>query len=245
MSTPSTERARASAWQSWETWCRLNGYEPFGIRTGLAEYLLWLVDPFGGALSAASANLAYWAVRSELLKAGWRDPAHDPTVLSALAEIRLDDDLKKPRRLQRHFTREEVEHLTASIDDASLRGIRDRALIWLGYEGELRPSRLTVLRWRHVTFGEFDASVKLVGRSTTSTKTLTLYEDEGPLAAMTAWYELRRRRGEEPVFVSIPWSDRRVSSTPLSTSDVSRIVAKRALEAGLGKANGMALVRSR
>ena len=36
----------------------------------LAEYLLWLVDPYGQALSAVSANLAYWAVRSDLLKAG-------------------------------------------------------------------------------------------------------------------------------------------------------------------------------
>lgn len=244
MSTTSTERARASAWQSWETWCRLNGYQPFGARTALAEYLRWLVDPYGGALSAASAYLAYWAVRSSLLKAGWRDPARDPGVLSALAEIRFDDDLSKPRRQQRHFTREEIEHLTASIDETSPRGVRDKALIWLGYEGGLRPSRLVILRWRHVEFGEFDAIVKILGRSPKFTKSVTLYEDEEPLAALRAWHELRRRREDEPIFTSIPWSDKRISSTALSTSDVSRIVAKRALEAGLGPANGMALIRS-
>jgi hypothetical protein len=83
MTNTATERARASAWQSWETWCRLNGFEPFGVRTGLAEYLLWLVDPYGGALSAASAYQAYWAIRSSFLKAGWRNPARDPTVLAA------------------------------------------------------------------------------------------------------------------------------------------------------------------
>jgi hypothetical protein len=66
----------------------------------------------------------------------------------------------------------------------------------------------------------------------------------GVYGVLKAWYGLRRRRGNELVIVSIPWSGRRVSSTPLSTSDVSRIVAKRALEAGLGKANGMALVRA-
>ncbi len=245
MSTTATERARASAWQSWESWCRLNGLQPFGVRTALAEYLLWLVDPYGGALSAASANLAYWAVRSELLKAGWRDPARDPAVLAALAEIRLDDDLKKPRRLHRHFTREEIAHLTASIDDASPRGVRDRAIVWLGYEGSLRPSRLVILRWRHVGFGEFDASIKILARSPKATKTVTLYEDEEPLAAMKAWHELRRRRDDEPVFTSIPWTDKRISSTALSTGDVGRIVAKRALEAGLGQANAMALIRNR
>lgn len=243
MSTTSTERARASAWQSWETWCRLNGLQPFGVRTALGEYLRWLVDPYGGALSAASANLAYWAIRSSLLKAGWRDPARDPAVLGALAEIRLDDDLKKPRRLHRHFTREEIEHLTASIDESSPRGVRDRALFWLSHEGGLRPSRLVILRWRHVEFSEFDATIKILSRSPKATKTVTLFEDEEPLAALWTWHQLRRRRDDEPVFVSIPWSDKRVSSTPLSTGDVGRIVAKRALDAGLGKANAMALIR--
>lgn len=38
-----------------------------------------------------------------------------------------------------HFTCKEIEHLTASIDETSLRGERDRALVWLGYEGDLRP----------------------------------------------------------------------------------------------------------
>jgi integrase len=243
MTNTATDRARASAWQSWETWCRLNGYEPFGVRTGLAEYLLWLVDPYGGALSAASAYQAYWAIRSSFLKTGWRDPARDPAVLAALAEIRRNENLKKPRQLQRHFTREEIQHLTASIDDSSVRGVRDQALIWLGYEGALRPSRLTILRWRHVEFGEFDATIKILGRSPKFTKTVTLYEQEEPLSALKDWYGLRRRRGDEPVFVSIPWSDRRVSSTPLSTSDVSRIVAKRSLEAGLGQANAMTLIK--
>jgi integrase len=245
MTTNSTERSRTSAWQSWETWCRLNGYEPFAVRTGLAEYLLWLVDPYGGALSAASAYQAYWAVRSSLLKAGWRDPANDPAVLASLAEIRLDDDLKKPRRLQRHFTREEIEHLTASIDDSSVRGARDKALIWLGYEGALKPSRLTILRWRHVEFGEFDVTIKILFRPPKASKTITLYEDEEPIAAMRAWHELRRRRPDEPVFTSIPWSDKRVSSTALSAGDVGRIVAKRALDAGLGNANAMTLIRNR
>jgi integrase len=245
MATTSTERARTSAWQSWELWCRLNGYEPFAVRTGLAEYLLWLVDPYGGALSAASAYQAYWAVRSSLSKAGWRDPASDPVVLAALAEIRLDDDLKKPRRSLRHFTREEIEHLTASIDDGSLRGIRDRAMIWLGYEGGLHPSRLVILRWRHIEFSEFDATVKILGRSPKFTETVAFYEDEEPLTAVKAWHEVRRRHDDEPVFSSIPWTDKRVSSIALTTGDVGRIVAKRALEAGLGKANGMALVRAR
>jgi len=241
----STERVRASAWQSWESWCSLHGYEPFGARTALAAYLQWLVDPYGGNLGTASANLAYWAVRSTLLRSGWRDPARDPAVRDALAEIRLDDDLAEPRRLTRRFARDEIERIVAAIPLVSPRGLRDRALLWLGHEGSLRAGQLTALTWRHVAFDEFEASVKILGRSTKDTRIVTLYESEEPLAALVAWHNVRNRRTSEPVFVSIPWNDRRVSSMPLSTSDVSRIVTKRAQEAGLGRANASALVRHR
>jgi integrase len=237
----STERTRASAWQSWESWCSLHDYEPFGARTALAEYLQWLVDPYGGKLGASSANLAYWAVRSTLIHSGWRDPARDPAVTVALTLIRHDDELAGRRRRARRFTREEIEQIVAAIPVDSPRGLRDRALLWLGHEGSMRAGELTTLTWRHVAFMEFEATVKVLGNSPRDTHTVTLYEQEEPLAALVAWHDVRRRRDAEPVFVSIPWNDRRVSSTPLSTSDVSRIVAKRALDVGLGRANASAL----
>jgi integrase len=147
-------------------------------------------------------------------------------------------------RVQRHFTREEIERLTSSIDDSSLKGVRDRAMIWLGYEGDLRPSRLVLLRWRHVEFGEFDATINILGRSPKFAKTFSLCENGDALAAMKAWHEVRRRRSDEPVFVSIPRSDKRVSNIALTTGDVGRIVTLRTLDAGLGDANGKSLARA-
>jgi integrase len=245
MPNTSTERARASAWQSWESWCSLRGYEPLGARTALAEYLQWLVDPFGGKLGTSSANLAYWAVRSTLIRSGWRDPARNPAVTAALTLIRHDDELAGRRRRARRFTREEIERIVAAIPVDSPRGLRDRALLWLGHEGSIRAGELTAITWRNVTFDEFEARVKVRGHSSRAVRIVTLYESEEPLAALVAWHDVRRRRNTEPVFVSIPWNDRRVSSTPLSTSDVSRIVSRRALDVGLGRANASALVRHR
>lgn len=148
-----------------------------------------------------------------------------------------------PERPQPHFTRKEIELLTASIDNSSLRGVRDRAMIWLGYEGNLRPGRLVLLLWRHVEFSEFDATIKILGRSAKFTKVLTLDEHSETLAAMRTWYEVRPRRSDEPVFASVPRSDKRVSSTALRTGEVGRIVTKRALGAGLGEANGKDLIQ--
>jgi integrase len=245
MSKTTTERTRSSAWQGWESWCRPRGYESLGAHSPLAEYLEWLVDPYGANLGASSAMVAYWAIRSTHLRASWRDPAFDPTVARTLSEIRSDSNLSKPRRLARRFSHEEVEAITSSISTDSPRGLRDAALLWLGYEGALRANRLTALHWRHVKFAEYGAQIKILGRSAKNNRVVTLYEQEEPLAALKAWYGVRRRRGDEPVFVSIPWSNNRVSSNQLSTSDVSRIVARRTGDAGLGQANASALVRRR
>jgi site-specific recombinase XerC len=177
------------------------------------------------------------------VRSGWRDPTRDPAVTATLAEIRLDGEFSEPRRLTRRFSREEIEQIVAAIPVDSPRGLRDRALLWLVHECSLRAGQSTALRWRHVAFAEFEATVKVLGSSPKDTRTVTLYESEEPLAALVAWRDVRNRRTNEPVFVSIPWNDRRVSSTPLSTSDVSRIVSRRALDVGLGPANASALVR--
>ena len=242
----STERIRAHAWESWTRWCVLNDYEPLGVRTALAEYLRWLVDTDGdggGGLSTSSALQAYWAVRSGLLAASWRDPARDPTVQLALREIRALEATTKPTGARR-LTREEIETIVNAIDGLGPRGLRDRALLWLGHEGALRPGQLVSLRWRHITFADHNATIRVIGRNTRAQQLVTLYEDEEPLAAMVAWRGARRRDDTEPVFTSIPWNDARVSSKQLSTSDVSRIVQRRAEVVGLSDVSASSIRRS-
>lgn len=216
-----------------------------GQSQALAEYLEWIIDPLGGGLSIASANLAYWAVRSARKHAGWHDAERDPVTRSALAFLRgiqSGDELPRSNRAPRRFTRDELVLLTEAIEPGSLRGLRDRALLWLGYEGSLKSGELTSLKWRDIHFDEFDASVR-VRLHSRKVHVVTLYEQEEPLEALLAWRTARRRRDNEQVFSSIPWNDRRISSNPLSTSDVTRIVARRALEARLGKATASTLLR--
>jgi integrase len=241
----STERIRVHAWESWTQWCVQNGHEPFAVRTALAEYLRWLVDPDvdGGGHSAASAYQAYWAVRSGLLASSWRDPARDPTVRSALAEIRALEAATKSTGARR-LTREEIESITAVINIDGPRGLRDRALIWLGHEGSLRPGQLVALRWRHVERGLHDTEIRIIGRNTRNQRLVTLYEGEEPLAAFAAWRGVRRRGANEPVFSSIPWNDARVSTKPLSTSDVSRVVQRRAEVVGLSGVSASSIRRT-
>lgn len=200
---------------------------------------MWLVDPCGANQSPSSARVAYWAVRVSQRRAMMLDPATSREIRDALAKVNA---LKTVSPSKPRLSRTDVETMTAALN-GSLRGRRDAALVWLIWEGRMNRSQVVSLRWRHVVFDEFSATVKIIGRSTRDVRLVTLHEGEEPLIALLAWCDARRRRDDEPVFTSIPWNGRRVSSVPLSTNDVSRIVRRRSLEAGLGPANARSLIR--
>ncbi|MHB1252464.1 MAG: hypothetical protein ACYC0I_10090 [Acidimicrobiales bacterium] len=143
MASESTERARASAWRSWESWCRLHGYDPMGQSQALAEYLEWIGDPLGGGLSVASANLAYWAVRLARKQAGWHDAEKDPVTRSALIVLRgiqTGTSSPRPPHAARRFTRDELVSLTEAIESGSLEAE-------LHQRSTLTSCRLEARRW--------------------------------------------------------------------------------------------------
>ncbi len=167
------------------------------------------------------------------------DPATNREIREALAQV---NSLRTIPRTMTRLSRSDVELMTEPLGD-SLRARRDATLIWLVWECRMNRNQAVSLRWRHVAFDGYNATVKIIGRSTRDVRIVTLHEGEEPLEALLEWRQVRRRRDDEPVFTSIPWNDRRVSSVPLSTNDVSRIVRRRSLEAGLGPANARSLIR--
>ncbi len=217
----SSERAFAHAWAKWESWCDDRGLSPVGHQVPLEEYLRWLVDPMGGGLSASSARSAYWAVRRTLRRQWWRDV----TYYVNLADVLGEEERRAPRRRARP-TRADIERATACLG-SSPREVRDAVVLWVSHEGRLRPGQLVALRWRHVTWDEDGAVVTVIHPRPRLTRRFRLWEDEEPIAALRALYALRRRRADEPVVSSIPWTNDRVSSNPLSVIDIRRITAQR------------------
>ncbi len=232
MPAPSTLRSRAWAWRSWETWCAHEGHPALPADPELvADYLVWLA----GRSSMATVDAAVAALRATSFAAGHLDPTMHYRVRWTRADLRRD--IGASRRPVRRVADHELAAIVASIrltDDGGrprLGGVRDRALLLVGAAGSLRPGQLAGLRWRDV-----DARLSGVWLRVRAGQARTVVvRREGPAGdpvdALEAWRVAVHPRRSDPVFVPVSWKGR-PGSTPLSSAIVSRIVARRAAEAG-------------
>nr|WP_225224787.1 site-specific integrase [Cellulomonas sp. JH27-2] len=181
------------------------------------------------------------AIAAEHAASGLPDPTTAAGVRLARSGIRRTVGTA-PRRQAHPLTTDEVRRIVATCDPESLRGLRDRALILLGFGAALRRSDLTGLDVRDVVFkpsglvvtlrrskGDQDGEGQVVG-------VVRGHGDTDPVNAVRVWLRTAGLdQADEPLFQRIAWSDRRaVRGTRLSGQAVRDVLVRRAEQAGLG-----------
>lgn len=238
---PATRRSYDSAWAGWISWCAHEGYDPLpGSPQTVAAYLVHLADR---GLSPSSLDRALAAIRAKHADAH----VDDPTMNRGVARVR--SGLRRrigtaPRNQAHPLTTDEVRAMVARIDQRSLRGVRDTALILLGFAAALRRSELAALDVRDIlpraaglvvvvrrSKGDQEGRGQMVG-VLHGRSPLT-----DPVAAVTRWIELTGAKGADPLFVPISWSDRRPGMGRLSGAAVAEVIKGRAVAAGLEEVN--------
>jgi integrase len=138
----STRTAYASAWRVWETWCRRRGIAALpAAPEALAAYLAERAESgiCFGTLDGACSAIAHRHHQEGL---------PDPTAHVVVRRVRRG--LRRimgtaPRRQAHPLTVGELDRLVSKIDPLPAIGIRDRAVILLGYASALRPGELSAL----------------------------------------------------------------------------------------------------
>ena len=128
----STRRAYASAWRQWEVWCRGRGIAAF--LTERAESGICF-----GTLDGACSAIAHRHRQD-----GLPDPTADVVVRRVRRGLRRIMGTA-PRRQAHPLTVDELDQLVSTIDPVTAIGVRDRAVILLGYASALRPGELSAL----------------------------------------------------------------------------------------------------
>jgi integrase len=139
-----TKRAYASAWRMFCAWCESRGATPLpALPETLAAYLSIARREDGGMYTVGSLNLHLSAIKRAHRERGLIAPTEHPLVFRVWKGIR--------RRRGTH--QEGATALTADLLAKALlglpddvRGIRDRALLAVGFAGAFRRSELTALR---------------------------------------------------------------------------------------------------
>lgn len=235
----STRRVYASAWRQWSAWAAGRGYPALP-----ADPLH--VAAFAAALasegrSVSTIDRAMASIAAEHQRAGHPDPTTAEGVRLARSGIRRTVGVA-PRRQVHALTTEEVRRIVAVCDPGSLRGLRDRALLLLGFAAALRRSDLCGLDVRDVVFRPAGLVVTL-RRSKSDQEgagqTVGVVRGHGetdPVRAVRGWIRAADLTDPtEALFERIAWSDRRVvSGSRLSGQAVRDVIAGRAEQAGLG-----------
>src|SRR5919199_1575009 len=141
-----TRRVYAADWRHFSAWCRQPGLVPLPAPPAtLAAYLA----AHAGAYALATLRRRLAAIARVHREARHAFDSRDPAICNALRGIARAH--AAPRRQAAALTTAEIRALVRTCDP-DLAGLRDRALLLLGYAGALRRSELVGVDVEHLKF---------------------------------------------------------------------------------------------
>lgn len=231
-----TQKAYASDWAQFARWCRMHGQRPLPPSPErIACYLDDLARPAGHAAALSPASIARrlsglsWA----LAQRGFTLDRTAAPIAAVLAAIR--DGGRAPAK-KTPISATDLQAMVATLP-RDLRGLRDRALLLIGFAAGLRRSDIVAL--------EIGGTASLQIRDTGAMVTLprkTGWEaveiprgpndQTCPVHALEQWLHFARITSG-PVFVAVSRDGKRALKSRLNDRHVARLVKETALAAGL------------
>lgn len=238
-----TLKAYAKDWAQFTRWCRMRGAEPLPPSPPLIGlYIADLAAPTGKppALSVASierrlSGLMWgYAQRGAVLD---RKDRHIATVLAGIRRKHARPPVQKEAILP-----EDLRDMLATLPH-DLRGLRDRAILLIGFAGGLRRSEIVSLDhgkddtpdsggWIQLLQGGILISL----RGKTGWREVEIAPGSAqqtcPVHALTQWLHFARI-DFGPIFVAVSRDGRRANDNRLSDKHVARLIKQAVEEAGL------------
>ncbi|WP_082172114.1 tyrosine-type recombinase/integrase [Methylobacterium indicum] len=240
--SPNTRRAYASDWYLFERWCLRQGLDPLVPDPRIVGlFLAAAADGHGlPKVSVATLERRLAALTTRYRSAGTPLGRDDRHITDVMAGIRRSH--ARPPRQKEAVLGEDLLAMVATLE-ADLRGLRDKAILLLGFAGGLRRSEIVGLDCgpRQTTDGAGWIEILAEGalltvRGKTGWRTVEVgrgsSERSCPVAALATWLRLGRI-AHGPVFRSISGPKGAVSAARLSDKHVVRLVKRTAMAAGL------------
>lgn len=241
-SSANTRKAYASDWAQFARWSRRKGFDandPNPEVVGL--YLAASASGDGMAKAAVSTierRLA--AITTTFRSIGTPLPRQDPHILDVMAGIRRRH-ARPPRQKEALFA-EDILAMCAVLP-SDLRGVRDRAILLIGFAGGLRRSEITGLDCGPEQSGDSGGWVEILEggalltiRGKTGWRQVEIgrgsSERSCPVHALETWLKLGRI-SHGPVFRRVLEKNANVGPDRLDDKHVARLVQSAALKAGV------------
>jgi site-specific recombinase XerD len=231
---PNTIRAYHSDWKHFEKWCIRHGLNP--LPTTAATIALYLTY-YAESLTVSTLSRKLTTIREAHRAAGLEGQFTSDAKLKALWE-----GIKRTKGVAQHqkdpLLTEDIRSLVEALPRTVI-GVRDRALLLLGFSGAFRRSELVSLDVTdlHVTNNGIEIVLRhsktdQVGQGTTKAIPFGSSPLLCPVRALNEWLQVIAR-AEGPLFVSIG-KGQRLTDRRLSDKSVADLIKSYASKAGLG-----------
>jgi site-specific recombinase XerD len=250
----STARAYAADFRSWAEWCASWHGDPADPEPGaLATYVQHLAD---AGKAPSTIERALTGIRAGLLEAGLTTTdARDRLTLARELARRLRNDATEAGHRERQAKAATVDHLramVASLDLSTLAGLRDRAVLLLGFSAALRRSEAAALDWPDIDEVSEGLEVRVHRTKTHTTSTVAVpfgsNPNTCPVRSVLAWRAAAANAGGDPdgpVFVRIDRhgnlgraaSGKGTSDGRMTPQAIGLVVKRAAEAAGLASAD--------
>ena len=224
---PNTARAYAGHLKRFRAWCTAHGHAPLPASVdalvGFCAHLAETGKKVGTVQQHCAAISKAHAVR------GVESPTDDKQFKIFMDGVRRVHGVRQKQAPA--FSLLQLKQLVRGLDVATVAGLRDRALLLLGFTGAFRRSELTALNVPDLRFTD-DCLIVSLGKSKTNQlgdheEKAIFYSPEPavcPIRSLKAWLE-QLGRSEGPVFVMLRKGSR-LTTNRLSDQTVNTLVQR-------------------
>lgn len=245
-SSANTRRAYASDWKHFASWCRRQGVEMFPPDPQVVG--LYITACASGKATGDKRPNSVPTIERRLSALTWNfsqrgQPLHrtDRHIATVMAGIRNTHGA--PPRQKEAVLPEDLIAMLETLDRGTLRGLRDRAMLLLGFAGGLRRSEVVGLDvgrdqtedgrgWVEI----LDKGMLVIRRGKTGWHEVEVGRGSSdatcPVVALETWLKLARIV-HGPLFRRVTGQGKKVGANRLNDQEVARLVKRTALAAGV------------
>jgi len=248
-SSANTRRAYASDWKHFSSWCRRQGFslmppdpQAVGLHiTVLASGSATGAAPAGDKKSVSAIERRLSALTWNYAQRGQLLDRKDRHIATVMAGIR--NKHAAPPRQKEAVLPEDMIAMLETLHRGTLRGLRDRAMLLLGFAGGLRRSEVVGLDcgrdqtedssgWVEI----LDKGMLLRLRGKTGWREVEVGHGSAdstcPVVALETWLKFARI-AHGPLFRRVTGQGKQVGANRLNAQEVARLVKRTALAAGV------------
>jgi integrase len=243
-SSANTRRAYAADWKHFSAWCRRQNLEvlpPDPQTVGLYITALAAGTASGDKKSVSTIERRLSSLSWNYTQRGQpldRKDRHIATVMAGIRNKHASPPLQKEAILP-----EDLIAMLETLDRGTLRGLRDRAMLLIGFAGGLRRSEITGLDcgrdqtedgsgWIEV----LDKGILVTLRGKTGWREVEIGRGSAdatcPVVALETWLKFARI-AHGPLFRRVTGQGKQVGPERLNDQEIARLVKRTALAAGV------------